>query len=113
MASSAGNELDTVLGVGEERYEKVLRWPPPPATSLALFWMSGRRDTITLQLNDVMTLRSNDYVVTMTAVTVVGTDHVETTTASKEENTAAPEAVNKRFLYLLLDIAFDRCIVSS
>ena len=63
-----------------------------------------------------MTLKSNDYVVTMTAVTVVGTDHVETTTASKEENTAAPEAANKRFLYflyLLLDIAFDRCIVSS
>ena len=45
MAASAGNELDTVLGVGEERYEKVRRrWPPPQATSSTLCWESGRRD---------------------------------------------------------------------
>ena len=42
MAASAGNVLDTVLGVGEERYEKLQRWPPPPATSSTLCWESVR-----------------------------------------------------------------------
>ena len=45
MAASAGNVLDTVLGVGEEEYDKVLRWPPPPATCSTLCWESGRRDS--------------------------------------------------------------------
>ena len=45
VAASAGNELDTVLGVGEERYKKMLRWSPPQATCSTLCWESGRRDT--------------------------------------------------------------------
>ena len=36
---------DTVLGVGEEEYEKMRRWPPPSATCSTLCWESGRRST--------------------------------------------------------------------
>ena len=45
MSAFAGNVLDTVLGFGEERYKKVRRWPPPPATCSTLCWDSERRDT--------------------------------------------------------------------
>ena len=43
---------------------------------------------------------------------LIGTDHVLTMTASKEENTAA-EAANKRFQHFLRDMLFDRRIVSN
>ena len=41
MTAFAVNVLDTVLGVGEERYKKVRRWPPPPSTCSTLCWDQG------------------------------------------------------------------------
>ena len=42
MSAFAGNVLDTVLGVGEEKYEMMRRWPPPPATCSTVCWESVR-----------------------------------------------------------------------